>query len=78
MKLRVAKRKSSIKENKTAFPFQNADRKVEMKNKENVHEQSEEDTDLILDEFEENTESDEEGEEIVEDQGNVTKVNFSN
>ncbi|XP_026322080.1 ATP-dependent DNA helicase DDX11 [Hyposmocoma kahamanoa] len=78
MKLRVAKMKTSNTANKTELYFQNADKRKELENKENVREQSEEDTDLILDEFEENNESNDECDmEAVEDEDNVTKIYIS-
>lgn len=76
MTLRVAKTKTNKTASKTEFYFQNADKKVELENKENIQEQSEEDTDLILDNFEENTQSDEEGDvEVAEDRDDFLKVN---
>lgn len=80
MKDRVANIKSNnITNKKVEVYFQNVVKRKELDNKENVQEDNGEDKDLILDEFEEQTELDEEGDiEAIEDQDNVTKVQFSN
>nr|XP_049694721.1 putative ATP-dependent RNA helicase DDX11-like protein 8 isoform X2 [Helicoverpa armigera] len=81
IKIRVAKQKTNSANKTIEFYFNKKDKKEKGDNdKENVVEEkedTEEDRDLILEECEDKEDGDSEGEEIVEDDDDVTKIYIS-
>ncbi|XP_063893350.1 ATP-dependent DNA helicase DDX11 [Helicoverpa armigera] len=81
IKIRVAKQKTNSANKTIEFYFNKKDKREKCDNyKENVVEEkedTEEDRDLLLEECEDNEDGDSEGEEIVEDDDDVTKIYIS-